>query len=291
MSGEAVSAAVATNPWLARTARIRQVTEEVEYVRTYHLQFTDPEVQANYRFDPGQFNMLYVPGVGEIAIGISSDPAVADPEQRTWDHTIRLAGQVTGALAELDAGDTIGLRGPYGSVWPLSELQGRDLLLVAGGTGLASLRSAIQAILADRERFGRVTLLFGSRTPETLLYRSEYRDWGRQGMKIQLIVDQATRDWSGQVGLVPRLIDRLRTLDAKNTQVLCCGPEVMMRYAMQSLAARGLHPEQVWVSLERNMQCAVGLCGHCFLGPEFICRDGPVFRYDRMTKYLDVESL
>lgn len=284
-------AAIAANPWLARTVRIQQITPEVEYVRTYHFQFTDPQVQAEYQFAAGQFNMLYVPGVGEIAIGVSSDPAVTDPALKTWDHTVRLAGQVTGALERLEPGATIGLRGPYGSVWPLAQQRGKDVLLVAGGTGLASLRSALYELLAHRDQYRRMTLLYGSRTPQTLIYHNQYDDWAAQGLTVHRIVDQASADWQGQVGAVTRLVDRLRTLEAANTVMLCCGPEAMMYYVVRSALARGLRTDQIWVSLERNMQCAVGLCGHCMLGPEFICRDGPVFRYDAVARWLDVESL
>jgi NAD(P)H-flavin reductase len=284
------AAAIATNPWLAREARIERITPEVDDVQTYHLQFTDPEVQADYRFTAGQFNMLYVPGVGEIAIGVSADPEVAEGE-RTWDHTIRLAGQVTGALAELSPGMTIGLRGPYGSIWPLTEHHDHDVLLIAGGTGLASLRAALYELLLHRDQYRRVTLLYGSRTPETLLYESEYAQWKRRGLTVHSTVDQATAGWTGHVGVVSRLVDGLRTLDPSRTVIYCCGPEIMMHYVVQSAVARGLLHEQIWVSLERNMQCAVGLCGHCLLGPEFICRDGPVFRFDRVARYLNVESL
>ncbi len=285
------SAAIAANPWLSQTARIERITPEVDLVKTYHLRFTDPQVQANYRVAAGQFNMLYVPGVGEIAIGVSSDLQATEPRERTWDHTIRLAGHVTGALSEMEPGEVIGIRGPYGTTWPLDEQHGKDVLLVAGGTGLASLRSALYELLANRERYGRLTLVYGSRTPETLLYQGEYAAWAERGLKVHRIVDQATAGWKGQVGVVPRLIDGLRTLDPSNTVMLCCGPEVMMDYAVRSVVARGMREDQVWVSLERNMQCAVGLCGHCLLGPEFICRDGPVYRFDRVARYLKVESL
>ncbi len=286
----AYSAAIAANPWLAREARIERITPEVDDVQTYHLRFTDAEVQANYRFTAGQFNMLYVPGVGEIAIGVSVDPKVAEAE-RTWDHTIRLAGQVTGALAKLSPGKTIGVRGPYGSIWPLTEHHGRDVLLIAGGTGLASLRAALYELLLHRDRYRRVTLLYGSRTPESLLYETEYAQWERLGLNVITTVDQAASGWTGHVGVVSRLVDGLRTLDPNRTVIYCCGPEAMMYYAAGSAVARGLRHEQIWVSLERNMQCAVGLCGHCLLGPEFICRDGPVFRFDQIARYLNVESL
>jgi NAD(P)H-flavin reductase len=294
-----ISSAVVANPWLAQTARIEAITPELAGVATYHLRLVDPQVDAGYRFEPGQFNMLYVPGVGEIAIGVSTGSCVSTgssissgPESRgTWDHTVRLAGQVSTALAELGCGATLGLRGPYGSSWPLAASAGADVLLVAGGTGLASLRGALYALLQQRKNYGQVTLLYGARSPETLLYQSEYLAWTQQGLMLETTVDRSASNWQGNVGVVPQLIDRLQPLTPANTVIFCCGPEVMMRYTIRSAIARGLRKDQIWVSLERNMQCAVGLCGHCQLGPELICRDGPTYRYDRVEPYLNVESL
>jgi NAD(P)H-flavin reductase len=281
------STAIASNPWLSQTARIEAITPEVESVATYHLRFIDPQVDAGYRFDPGQFNMLYVPGVGEIAIGVSTRAEAGG----TWDHTVRLAGEVSGALAKSGCGATLGVRGPYGSSWPLAAAAGADVIVVAGGTGLASLRAGLYALLDDRKRYGRITLLYGARTPEMLLYRAEYQGWTERGLGLETTVDRSSSQWQGNAGVVPQLVDRLQRLIPANTVMFCCGPEVMMRYTIRSALARGLRKDQIWVSLERNMQCAVGLCGHCQLGPELICRDGPVYRYDRVEPFLNVESL
>jgi NAD(P)H-flavin reductase len=298
--------AIATNPWLTQTVRIEAITPEVAEVSTYHLKFTDPSAQANYQFAAGQFNMLYVPGVGEIAIGVCATPmpemmpgematdAMATGDA-TWDHTIRLAGQVTGALSRLAVGDTLGLRGPYGTAWPLDQHDGKDVILVAGGTGLASLRAALYSLLANRDRYSSVSLLYGGRTPDTLLYRREYDDWTRRGLRLETTVDRATSSdqtssWAGHVGVVPQLVDRFGPINVSNAVIYCCGPEVMMRYTIRSAMQRGFQRNQIWVSLERNLQCAVGICGHCQLGGEFICKDGPVFRYDRVEKILSVES-
>lgn len=284
--------AIAKNPWLAQTVRIEAITAEVTGVSTYHLKFTDPDAQANYHFAAGQFNMLYIPGVGEIAIGVSAMPT----GDRTWDHTIRLAGQVTGALSRLAVGETLGLRGPYGTAWPIDQHPGKDVILVAGGTGLASLRAALYSLLANREHYSSVSLLYGGRTPDTLLYQREYDEWTRQGLRLETTVDRAIPCdqgpfWSGHVGVVPQLIDRFNPINISNSVIYCCGPEVMMRYTIRSAIQRGWQRNQIWVSLERNLQCAVGICGHCQLGGEFICKDGPVFRYDRVDKLLSVESL
>jgi NAD(P)H-flavin reductase len=283
----APSAAVAVNPWLSKTVRIEGITPEVAGVSTYHLRFQDPEVDAAYRFDPGQFNMLYVPGVGEIAIGVSTRGGT----RATWDHTVRQAGRVTTALAKIGVGGTLGMRGPYGTAWPLDQTVGKDVILVAGGTGLASLRAAVYSLLDRREQFARVTLLYGGRSPDLLLYASEYDQWERRGLRVETTVDRGTGGWSGHVGVVPQLIDRMQPLSSSRSVIFCCGPEVMVRYTLRSTLARGIGKDQIWVSLERNMQCAVGICGHCQMGPEMICKDGPVFRLDRVEPFLGVEAL
>jgi NAD(P)H-flavin reductase len=286
MSAQA-SCAIAENPWLAQSAEIANITPELSGVATYHLRFRDAALQERYRFLPGQFNMLYIPGVGEIAISLSA----GNTQAGTWDHTIRVAGNVTRALARQRIGGVLGLRGPYGSNWPLDQCAGADVVVVAGGVGLPPLRPAIYALLADRQRFGRCMLLYGARTPDMLLYTREYDDWTDRGLEVQTTVDRSQPLWSGNVGVVPMLLDRLQVFSPDNSVLLLCGPEVMMRYTVRTALGRGLSKERIWVSLERNMQCAVGLCGHCLLGPAFVCKDGPIFRYDKIEPFFDVEGL
>jgi NAD(P)H-flavin reductase len=275
------------NPWLAHTVVIRDIRNEVEGVATYDLAFQDEAVRAAYRFTPGQFNMLYLPGAGEIAISISDDPKDTD----VFSHTVRVAGNVTRTLARMKVGDTLGLRGPFGTCWPLADCIGRDVILVAGGIGLAPLRPAVYALLNDRRQFGRLNLLYGARSAETLLYASEYGEWTGRGLIVHTTVDRSTPPWQGNVGVVTLLLQRLQSFDPNHAVLLCCGPEVMMKFTVMAALNRGLAPEQIWVSMERNMQCAVGLCGHCQLGPEFICKDGPIFRYDRIAPFIDIERL
>jgi NAD(P)H-flavin reductase len=165
------------------------------------------------------------------------------------------------------------------------------VVIVTGGIGLAPLRPAICALLHDRRRFGRLNLLYGARSPDTLLYAGQYDDWSRRGLIVHTTVDRSDVGWLGNVGVVTLLLERLRTFDPRHTVLLCCGPEVMMRFTVMTALNRGMSPQQIWVSLERNMQCAVGLCGHCQLGPQFICKDGPVFRYDQVAAWMDVEAL
>lgn len=275
------------NPWQCETMRIASVRAETPGVATYSLSFARLDREQQYRFQPGQFNMLYVPGLGQVAISLSADPA----EQSAWAHTIRSAGNVTRRIAALGAGATLGLRGPYGTSWPLDEARGKDVILVAGGIGLAPLRPAIYALLRNRRDYGQLTLLYGGRSPVGLLYADEYARWSDQGLSLQATVDRSAPGWMGSVGFVNLLLERLRGLRPADTIVLTCGPEVMMRYIVRSALARGMTADQIWCSLERNMQCAVGLCGHCQLGPEFICKDGPVFRYDRVSRFLTIEGL
>jgi len=275
------------NPWQTHTVAIQRIRPEVEGVATYDLAFQDESVRAAYRFAPGQFNMLYLPGAGEVAISVSDDPH----ERATCAHTIRVAGNVTRSLAAMNVGETLGLRGPFGTSWPMAECIGRDVVLAAGGIGLAPIRPAIYTLLRDRRRYGRLNLLYGARSPDTLLYARQFDDWSQRGMIVQTTVDRSASGWMGNVGVVTLLLERLRSFDPRNTVLVCCGPEVMMRFTVMAALNRGLSPEQIWVSLERNMQCAVGLCGHCQLGPAFICKDGPVFRYDRVAALMDVEGL
>jgi NAD(P)H-flavin reductase len=274
------------NPWQADPVVIREKTAEAPGITTYRLAFVDDQRAAKFSFRPGQFGMLYVPGVGESPIGISGH----SEQDRTWSFTVRVAGGTTGALAALVVGDTLGLRAPFGSAWPLEECEGADVVIVAGGLGLPPLRPVIYEVLQNRPRFGRVTLIVGARTPDTLIYAREYEAWSQGGIDVQTTVDRANLNWKGNVGVAPLLVDRLQPLDAERTVVLTCGPEVMMRFTVRSAAARGIPAERVWVSTERNMQCAIGLCGHCQLGPEFICKDGPVFRYDKIEPWLGIEE-
>lgn len=273
--------------WVSKTAVIREITSEVSGVATYQLALTDAAAAQSYRFEPGQFNMLYLPGAGESAISMSGDPAACE----TLGHTIRLAGNVTRGIAALKTGDTLGLRGPFGTSWPREACRGKNVILVAGGIGLPPLRPLIYQLLAQRQEYGSLHLLYGARTPEMRVYTREYDRWRAGGLEIRETVDRSSPGWRGNVGVVPQLLERLTGFDPAQTILLICGPDLMMRFTARAALQRGMTGEQIWVSTERNMQCAVGLCGHCQLGPEFICKDGPVFRYDQISPYLKVEGL
>jgi NAD(P)H-flavin reductase len=288
MSSQAAPKRSACDPWVACVAEIIDIQAEIDSVATYRLRFVDPEIAATYRFLPGQFNMLYLPGCGESAISHSGPHDSPTPD---FLHTIRFVGRVTQSIAKLRVGDQLGVRGPFGTAWPLDRCRGRDVIIMSGGLGLAPLRPLIYALLAQRRDFGRVVLLHGARSPEQVLYPNELKAWHSQGLEVQLTVDRGADHWHGQVGVVPLLLDRLPQLVADRTEVLTCGPEIMMHYSVLSALQRGIPETSLWLSMERNMQCAAGICGHCQWGPLFVCKDGPVFRYDRIKSLLEVRDL
>lgn len=269
--------------WVPTFLPIRERRAETADVATFRL---DPG-DSPLTFAPGQFNMLTVFGVGEVAISISGDPAA--PGELV--HTIRGVGGVTRRLLALDAGEALGVRGPFGTAWPMREAEGCDVLLIAGGIGLAPLRPAIYQLLAQRERYNRVIVLYGARRPEELLYLDELRAWrGRFDTRVEVTVDASGPGWRGPVGVVTRLLHQVN-FDADDAVVMTCGPEIMMLFAIRELRKMGVPSERIWLSMERNMQCAVGLCGHCQWGPHFVCRDGPVFRYDRVAPLFSVREV
>jgi NAD(P)H-flavin reductase len=273
----------ASDPWVPRPVAIHRVARETVDTFTLHFDMK-PDAMP---FEPGQFNMLYLFGVGEVAISISGDPAT--PELLV--HTIRAVGAVTKAMQEVRRGAGIGVRGPYGTGWPVREAIGKDVLLVAGGLGVAPLRPVVYHLMRHRADFGRVAILVGARTPSDLVYRKEIEGWRRRvDATVGVTVDRAGSDWRGSVGVVTSLLDGL-TLDADRTVAMMCGPEVMMRFTARALTARGVTRDRMFLSLERNMKCAVGLCGHCQYRESFVCKDGPVFRLDRIESLLGHREL
>lgn len=266
-------------------AEIRRTLWETE--DTFTLVLDIDHRPDGYAFRPGQFNMVYVFGIGEAALSISSDPGKVG----SIAHTIHRVGTVTSALAQMRKGDVIGIRGPFGTSWPLEEAAGKDVCIVAGGIGLAPLRPVMYELLRRRSNFGRIILLYGARSPIDLLYRVELEQWARQSnVEILVTVDRGDSSWKGNIGVVTHLFSYLK-LDSRETVSFVCGPEVMMRYTLDELERRGIPQEQIFVSLERNMKCAVGFCGHCQLGPVFVCKDGPVFRLPRVRKLIDKKEL
>jgi NAD(P)H-flavin reductase len=248
----------------------------------------DPVDDAIDRIGPGQFTMLYSFGVGEVPISTSGD---VESRGTTLVHTIRAVGPVTKALCSARAGDVVGVRGPFGNRWPIEDAKRHDLLIVAGGVGLAPLRPAVYHALSHRNDFGRVTLLYGSRTPDDLLFRRELERWsGRSDIDVVVTVDAAPPSWTGNIGVVPTLLPQA-SFDPDDTVALACGPEIMMRFTAQALAERGIGEHRIFLSMERTMRCGIGLCGHCQLGPTLICRDGAVYSWENLRTLMGVPEL
>lgn len=284
MAEPLVSLSPVRGSMVPRMMRVKRVVRELPDIVTFHL---DADDAGGLRFAPGQFNMLYLFGAGEVPISISGD-AEAPGE---LVHTVRAVGAVTRPLCAVKRGEVLGVRGPFGTAWPMEEARGKDLVIVAGGLGLAPLRPAIYHALRHRSDIGRVILLYGARTPKDLLFERELRRWrGRFDCEVEVTVDRAGTDFRGNVGVVPALLDRL-PLEGGRTVAMVCGPEIMMRFTARALLAKGLAPASIWLSIERSMKCGVGLCGHCQLGPTFACKDGPVMRYDRAAPLLAIREL
>lgn len=271
-----------TDPLLPESCRIRTWIQDSADVFTLEL-----EPPPNYgAFQAGQFNMLYIPGAGESAISISGDPA----DTGKLVHTIRAVGNVTSLLQQQRPNDSIGLRGPYGRGWPLAHAHGKDLIVLAGGIGLAPLRPVLYTAMANPGLFHSVSLLVGARTPSDLLYRDQLLAWKDSGhLRLQVTVDTADDSWRGDVGVITGLVPKL-SFDPANAIAMICGPEIMIRFCVNKLREQGMATDDIYVSLERNMKCAVGFCGHCQMGPLFMCKDGPVFAYSEVQNYLTVEG-
>jgi NAD(P)H-flavin reductase len=275
----------APDPMVPRPYCIKRVRRETE--DTFTVELSPIDGTGGSPFAPGQFNMLYIFGVGEIPISISGNPN----EGMKLVHTTRAVGTVTKAMQKLRRGSFLGVRGPYGTGWPMEEMVGSDVVLVAGGIGLAPLRPALFQLISQRERYGRIVLLYGTRTPADILFQKDLEHWrARFDLEVYVTVDRAMSSWRGNVGVVTGLIPKA-PFDPSQTAALVCGPEVMMRFAVQELVRRGVNPSDIYVSMERNMKCAVGFCGHCQFGPYFVCKDGPVFRYDGVKELMWVREV
>jgi NAD(P)H-flavin reductase len=262
---------VQTDPLVPRAAEVIAATRETAEVVTLHVA-CDPPLAVL----PGQFMMLSIPAIGEVPISVSG----------TWGdsiaQTIRDVGAVSGALAALRPGDRLGVRGPYGNGWPLDAARGRPVVLIAGGLGIAPLRGAIRSMLEQPADFPEVRLLYGARTPDEILFAREMLGWtSRPGCRVEITVDRADLSWRGDVGAVTRLLRRPRP--PPDATYLICGPEIMMRFAVQELVSAGVPAERMVLSMERHMKCAAGFCGRCQYGPYFVCKDGPIFRYSELA--------
>ncbi len=274
------------DPMTPEAMKIKKIFWETEDVFTIELAYENDE-RREFSFKPGQFNMLYAFGVGEAAISISSDSS----RRSSLLHTIHKVGYVTNVLSKLKKGDIIGLRGPFGSSWPLEQNKGKDICIIAGGIGLAPLRPAIYHILKHRKQFGKFVILYGVRTPRDILYPVELELWRKKyDVEIDVTVDRSDSTWRGHVGVVTTLLNYVE-LNPEKTRAMVCGPEIMMKYAVDELKKNGVDEKGIYVSLERNMKCALGFCGHCQYGPSFVCKDGPVFSFSNVTDIFEVKEL
>ena len=273
------------DPMLPRPFTIEKTRRDT--YDTFTLELKAAKSKDGFTFAAGQFNMLYVFGIGEVPISISGDPA--KPEMLI--HTTRAAGTVTRQMKKLKKGDSLGVRGPYGSYWPVTKSEGNDLVIVAGGIGMAPLRPVIYQALASRNRYGKVILIYGARSTADLLYKRELENWRlRHDFEVHVTIDRGDIRWKGNVGVVTTLIPKV-VVDLSHTVAMVCGPEIMMRYSIMELMAKGLGSDKIFVSMERNMKCGVGLCGHCQHGPSFVCKDGPVYRYDHIKDWMHKREL
>jgi NAD(P)H-flavin reductase len=264
-------------PALVKVASVHRETKD-----TFTVTTTAADGEVLPRFEPGQFSMLYSYGVGEAPISISGDPH--EPDRLVY--TIRSVGAVSQALVSHRSGDAIGMRGPFGTSWPVEMAKGRDVLLVAGGIGLAPLRPAIYHILRKRTSYGRLIILYGARNPKELLFGKELRTWATfPDTQILTTVDYGAPSWRGNVGVVTKLFRQVK-IDPEQTLAMMCGPEIMMRFAVRELQDRKIADQRIFLSMERNMKCAAGFCGHCQMGPYFVCKDGPVFSYSEMRRWM-----
>jgi len=276
---------VTDNPMLTRPYLVQEVGKETS--DTFTLKLAPEDGQNGSSFQPGQFSMLWVFGVGELPISISGDPA----EPNRLVYTVRSVGQATNALVTRSVGTAVGVRGPFGNGWPVEAARGRDVIVIAGGIGLAPLRPVIYEVLNHRDDYGRLVVLYGARSPHDLLYRKELAAWARhRETQVLVTVDYGGMSWRGHVGVVTTLFKYAR-LKPSHSVAMVCGPEIMMRFVTRELESHGLSRNDIYVSMERNMKCAVGFCGHCQFGPYFACKDGPVFTYEQMRPLLEKYEL
>lgn len=261
-------------PFMAEITLIKKETYDTS---TYRFQLKE---NPAFSFLPGQFNMVGIPGVGEAPISLSSEPG----QKNKIEHTIRAVGRVTEAVAQRKEGEWLQIRGPYGRGWPIEDARGKNILVVAGGIGLAPLRGFLHQVWKNRQDFGKVVILYGARTPNDFLFKQELSAWRKEpNTQLLLTVDEVSPPvrWKENQGVVTTLFDRM-DISPHNTLALICGPEIMMRFVAVGLLQRGYVSSRLYLSLERRIKCGVAQCGHCQIGPKYVCRDGPVFPYEEI---------
>lgn len=276
--------------YLPCEAEVIDFIQEDTDIFTLRLRLCDEKTRMVYRFEPGQFNMLYLYGIGEVAISIVND---RDFQSDVFEHTIQEVKRVTKGLAKLKAGDKVGIRGPFGSMWPIAEAKGRDVVIMTGGLGNAPLVAAVEAICKNRDAYGRLYIVQGVREAEGLIYRDKYTRWNQlPNTEVMITTSEGTPfgPWKWYRGFVTEAIKAL-SIDLDNTFVMSVGPEIMMKNVAKAFVKLGVPAEHIFISLERSMKCAIGHCGHCQMGQEFVCKDGPVYAYSAVRKLLEIKGV
>jgi len=274
-----------SNLYLPHLATIQNIVDETKDTRTFTLQFEDKQLRESFSFRPGQFVEVSVFGVGEVPIGLASNPN----QKGKFDITVRAVGSVTSALHQKKVGDTLGIRGPLGNGFPFDEVKGMDILFVGGGIGLPPLRSLIEPMLDARQEFGRILILYGARTPGDRIYKSLLAEWAkREDVEFLETVDEGDEEWTGRVGVVTTLFKEIE-VDPQKTVAFTCGPPIMIKFVIQDLLTMGFAEDRIISTLERYMKCGVGKCGHCAIGHKYVCVDGPVFSYKEIKLFPERE--
>lgn len=271
------------NPYIPNPAKILKITEETEDIKTFDIGFIDDKLKESFSYIPGQFVMFSVLGVGEAPFCISSSPTVKD----YFQCSIKKTGKVTQEIHKLEVGDIIGIRGPYGNGFPVDGLKGKNLLFVAGGIGLAPLRSLINYCLGNRNDFKKITIFNGARTSKDLVYKNEYKTWEKSpDTKLYLTIDCQEDNWQCMVGVVPKILVEINP-SCENASAIVCGPPIMIKYTIPVLIKLGFCEDALITTMERQMQCGLGICGHCMIGGVYVCKDGPVFSYAQIKKFIE----
>lgn len=266
------------DPFIPYPAIITRRIQETNTLFTLSLEFEDKTLHEQYEFIPGQFNMVYLHGIGEIAISIMSDPV----EQHSYDHTIRAVGRVSKGLMALKTGEHVALRGPFGRGWPLMLARDKDVIILTGGLGCAPVISVINYIMRRRLHYGKIMILQGVKHSDDFIYQQHYAHWQQQpNTEVLIAADQSGPSWPWMTGRITNMLDEL-SFNPQHTIAMLCGPEVMMRVAIEALSKKGMSDDDMYLSMERSMHCATGHCGHCQFGGKFVCKDGPVFSFSQI---------
>jgi len=270
---------MAENPYLPVEAVVDEIISETPNIKTFVL-----KPSREIKFATGQFMQLTVPGIGEAPFTPSSSPS----QTERIEVTVMKVGLLTGELHKMKEGEIVGIRGPYGQGYPLGEFYNKEVLILGGGVGMAPLRSLLLILLENVNKFRRIVLCYGARTPEDIVYKYAFSEWKRRNkLEILRSVDKATPDWAETEGLVTVLLDKIK-MDLRNSVAVVCGPPIMMKFGTLKLMDLGYKPENIYLSMEKNMSCGLGKCGHCAVGRYYVCKDGPVFRYDAIKDIPDI---